>query len=153
MLLPVQIVRQCGFTLLEALVVLGVIVLALSVASVSFSAGAPERAARRASWDVASALRIAHARSVVGGMPVAFSIDVAKRVWRIVPGEASGALRSAVDVRVLAVASEAARASEGRIWFYPDGSSTGGRVTLSSGSVTYVVGVHWLTGAIEIAGP
>ncbi len=37
------------------------------------------------------------------------------------------------------------------IRFYPDGSSTGGRNTGSSGEGKYLVDVDWLTGRVSIA--
>jgi general secretion pathway protein H len=37
-----------------------------------------------------------------------------------------------------------------RIRFFPDGSSTGGRITLRSGRREWHVNVSWLTGAISI---
>jgi general secretion pathway protein H len=36
------------------------------------------------------------------------------------------------------------------IRFYPDGSSTGGRVTLAMGERKFHVDVDWLTGQVEI---
>ena len=36
------------------------------------------------------------------------------------------------------------------ITFYPDGSSTGGRVTLRDEDNGYVVDVDWLTGRIDV---
>ena len=38
----------------------------------------------------------------------------------------------------------------GGVRFYPDGSSTGGRVLISRGGHGYQVGVTWLTGRIAI---
>ena len=40
----------------------------------------------------------------------------------------------------------------GAIRFYPDGSSTGGRITVASGERKYLVDVDWLTGRVSIAG-
>ena len=38
----------------------------------------------------------------------------------------------------------------GAIRFYPDGSSTGGRITVSSGERKFLVDVDWLTGRVSI---
>ena len=38
----------------------------------------------------------------------------------------------------------------GRIRFFPDGSSTGGRVTLIGQGQTRVVDINWLTGEVRI---
>jgi general secretion pathway protein H len=46
--------------------------------------------------------------------------------------------------------SEQANESVGAIRFYPDGSSTGGRIDLSSDDVRYVIDVSWLTGTVMV---
>jgi general secretion pathway protein H len=38
----------------------------------------------------------------------------------------------------------------GAIRFYPDGSSTGGRITVTFGRTQYLVDVDWLTGRVSI---
>jgi general secretion pathway protein H len=38
----------------------------------------------------------------------------------------------------------------GRIRFFPDGSATGGRVTLIGQNQTLVVDINWLTGEIKL---
>ena len=38
----------------------------------------------------------------------------------------------------------------GAIRFFPDGSSTGGRITLSIDSMRYLVNVDWLTGRVKV---
>jgi len=40
----------------------------------------------------------------------------------------------------------------GRIRFFPDGSSTGGRITLQSGRREWHVNVSWLTGDVAVVG-
>ncbi|MCK7491838.1 MAG: hypothetical protein MZW92_09370 [Comamonadaceae bacterium] len=41
-------------------------------------------------------------------------------------------------------------AATGNIRFFPDGSSTGGAITVSGPKLAYRVNVDWLTGAIAI---
>ena len=40
--------------------------------------------------------------------------------------------------------------SIGRIRFYPDGTSTGGRVTLTGSGAKYDILVDWLSGRVKI---
>ena len=42
------------------------------------------------------------------------------------------------------------RAGEGAILFFPDGGSTGGRVTLSAGTAAWSADVAWLTGETRL---
>ena len=48
--------------------------------------------------------------------------------------------------------SEVEEGNRGRIRFFPDGSSTGGRVTLTSDERLYHVDVDWLTGQVRVRG-
>ena len=51
------------------------------------------------------------------------------------------------------VVSDSERLGEdgGRIRFFPDGASTGGRVSLALGDNEYHVVVDWLTGDVDVA--
>ena len=56
-----------------------------------------------------------------------------------------------IDLELLTVATElGGGGARGGIRFFPDGSSTGGRVTLSHGSRQYFVDVDWLTGRVSV---
>ena len=48
------------------------------------------------------------------------------------------------------VAAAQLRAGEGAILFFPDGGSTGGRVTLSAGTAAWSADVAWLTGETRL---
>jgi general secretion pathway protein H len=49
------------------------------------------------------------------------------------------------------VAGEASADGAARILFFPDGTSTGGRLTLSNATAGRTIVVHWLTGTIHDA--
>ncbi|PIV82132.1 type II secretion system protein GspH, partial [bacterium CG17_big_fil_post_rev_8_21_14_2_50_64_8] len=55
-----------------------------------------------------------------------------------------------IEVALFTAQSELMDAKTGAIRFYPDGSSTGGRVTLSRGERKYRVDVDWMTGRVKI---
>ena len=140
-------------TLLELLVVLVVLGLALSVVVPSFSSGSLERAARRASWDLAAALRETRSGAITGNTQTVFVLDPNARTYRFGRHPEPRVLPSDLDVRFLAATSEVASGGGARVRFFPDGSSTGGRITIAAGAVSYAIGVHWLTGRVEILGP
>ena len=50
----------------------------------------------------------------------------------------------------MAAASEQIDDSQGRVRFFPDGTSTGGRLTLTQNERKYYVVVDWLTGRVEL---
>lgn len=54
------------------------------------------------------------------------------------------------EIGVYTAQGEVVDANNAAIRFYPDGSSTGGRVTLAMGERKYLIDVDWLTGQTEI---
>jgi general secretion pathway protein H len=55
-----------------------------------------------------------------------------------------------IDLKLFTAQTEVENEHRGSIRFYPDGSSTGGRITVSSGERKYLVDVDWLTGRVAI---
>ena len=55
-----------------------------------------------------------------------------------------------IDLKLFTAQTEVTSEHSGSIRFYPDGSSTGGRVTVESGERKYLVDVDWLTGRVAI---
>ncbi|WP_246155916.1 GspH/FimT family pseudopilin [Thiohalocapsa marina] len=67
------------------------------------------------------------------------------------PEGRGGRLPAGIDIELVAAAAEMQSDRVGGIRFFPDGTSTGGRVILKRGDSGYQVGVNWLTGRILIA--
>ena len=55
-----------------------------------------------------------------------------------------------LELKLYTAQSEIVNERQGAIRFFPDGSSTGGRVTLASGERKFLVDVDWLTGKVSI---
>jgi len=55
-----------------------------------------------------------------------------------------------LELKLYAAQSEVSSERRGSIRFYPDGSSTGGRITVAAGERKYLVDVDWLTGRVSI---
>ena len=69
----------------------------------------------------------------------------------VVPGVSEARrLPQDLDFKLYTAQSEVTSETRGSIRFYPDGSSTGGRITVSSGERKYLVDVDWLTGRVSI---
>ena len=56
-----------------------------------------------------------------------------------------------LSIELLTIAGESRGAGVGDIRFNPDGSSTGGRISLADGQQRIAVGVDWLTGRVSVA--
>jgi general secretion pathway protein H len=55
-----------------------------------------------------------------------------------------------MELRLLTAAEEQTGQSTGRVRFYPDGSSTGGRIKLVAGARAWDVEIAWLTGEVRL---
>jgi general secretion pathway protein H len=138
-----------GFTLLELVVVLTLLSLLLIVLPPAIRGGG-DAGLRAAAHDVAAGLRRAQSEAVARNRAVAFVLDVNAHRFRVGAGGATRALPDDVALRLYTAGSELIDAATGAIRFYPDGSSTGGEITLSSETRDYHVAVDWLTGRVSI---
>lgn len=138
-----------GFTLIELLAVL--FILALVAALVVPSLGGRETVElKSAARTLAAGLRHTRNRALDDNRAAVLSLDVAKREFWL-PGERRvHKLPGRVDIVLFTARSEREGAERGAIRFFPDGSSTGGRITLSTDKQRYLVDVDWLTGRVSI---
>jgi general secretion pathway protein H len=136
-----------GFTLIELLVALAVLALALGLAGSYMRAPTSTQLGFTAS-DIAGALRLARAKAVAHNRPVAVAFDLASSRWRNGDGEWQ---RLPGGIGAALLAGRSAGASGNNIVFYPDGSSSGGRITLAQRDRQLAVGVDWLSGRVSIA--
>ncbi|HET7548377.1 MAG TPA: GspH/FimT family protein [Usitatibacter sp.] len=142
--------KAAGFTLLELIVVL---VLAAAIYAVLL--GVPLRGGssadlKAAARTLASALRQAQATAMATRHDATLTLDLEAREFRL-PGEKDARkLPSDIDLKLYTAESEVTSERTGAIRFYPDGSSTGGRITVYSGPRQYLVDVDWLTGRVSV---
>jgi general secretion pathway protein H len=119
-----------GFTLLEMLVVIAVMGLALGLLAY---AGPPHDRwlqTQAAARQITSAMRLDRGQAIATGRTVVFTLP-ALPSW-------------------LAVT---AQTPPGGLLFQPDGSSTGGQITLAEGARQIAINVDWLTGRISTNAP
>jgi general secretion pathway protein H len=138
-----------GFSLLELLVALALIAVLLAVA-VPALVLPPSVGLRSAADLVATGLRQARQSAMRDQRSVALLMDVEARLLQVEGGRKLRALPRDVQVELYTAQGELLGAGRGGIRFYPDGSSTGGRVTLSHRGLRAEVGVEWLTGRIRV---
>lgn len=142
--------RSAGFTLLELLVVLVLMVLVYSMAAPMFSTAKPGMELKGAARQLAAGLRKARSQAVTHKEPAALTLDLEGRRFEVSGDKESYRLPPTLDLTLFTAQSEARRGQVGAIRFYPDGSSTGGRVTLAVGQRKTHVNVDWLTGHVAI---
>ncbi len=142
--------RQPGFTLLEILValVIGVLLVALVPPLLSGLSGSVEL--RGAARQLAAGLRSARNQAVTRQQEAVLTLDLAQRRFGVSGDPRVIALPASVALKLYTAQSERLDQATGNLRFFPDGSSTGGAITVSGPKIAYRVNVDWLTGAVAI---
>ncbi len=143
--------RQGGFTLLELLVVLVVIGLMATVIPGFLLRESDALELDSATRRVTEGLRSAQNAAITENRDQVFELDVGQRQFLAGGAEAPVQLSSEIELRFVTARQEQTSLSAGRIRFHPDGSSTGGRITLEIRDLQSVIDIDWLTGLISIA--
>jgi general secretion pathway protein H len=138
-----------GFTLLELIVVLFIVVLGFSVVGINLSSGNDATELKVAARDIVSALRFARGQALISHQETTVTLDLAENTYTVSGRDRIYPIPKAIDVTVVTAQSELTEGSAG-IRFFADGSSTGGRITLELGKATWQIDINWLTGQIEL---
>jgi general secretion pathway protein H len=144
--------RTAGFTLLELLVVLGILAVAAIIAT---SLGGQRRAnslLRSAALELGAALRASRASAIRSNVEMTFIFDAAGRQYWVEGADSRQQLPDQLLAELVIPGAEQVGSAAGRFRFYPDGSSSGGQIVLRQGGSTAVVAVDWLTGNAQVKG-
>ena len=95
-------------------------------------------------------MRKARSEAVAQRRETLLTLDVEGRQFELSGDARVYRLAKDVQVEMFTAQSELLNGATGSIRFYPDGGSTGGRITLSSHNQKYAVDVNWLTGQVAI---
>lgn len=139
-----------GFTLLELLVVLVVMGLIYSIGLPLISAGMPGTELKGAARQLAAGLRKARSQAVTQKQEAVLTVDVEQHRFDLSGDRKSYALPAKIDITLFTAQSEMLHDKVGSIRFFPDGSSTGGRITVGYGDRKFNVNIDWLTGQVAV---
>lgn len=144
--------RQQGFTLLELLVVLVIASLIVVAVPQIFQRFAGAATLRHAAEQLTNDLRNAHLEALETHRMTAIEFDLPRKTYRFEDGASTKQLPD--DVSLTLTSTEIGRVSETKahIRFFPDGSSTGGRIELHAKNRQYVVLINWVTGRVQLNG-
>jgi general secretion pathway protein H len=135
-------------------VVLAIAALVLTAVPPLISAALPGVELKAAARRTLSSLRLARETAIRSGGDSVLIVDVEGRRLEL-PGYRSIVLPQRIDLKLEAASGEMLDEQRGAIRFFPDGSSTGGRIVLARGDRGaqrgYQVGVTWLTGRVRMA--
>jgi general secretion pathway protein H len=138
-----------GFTLFEVLVVLAIVGLVTAVVAPVLFRGLAGTQARSVAYEVAAALRQARGEAVAQNTDVAVTFDLGRRAYAVERSRPRP-VPDGVAIELYAASVEQIDAVTGGIRFFPDGSATGGQVTIGDGAARYAVDVDWLTGRVRV---
>ena len=139
-----------GFTLVELLVVLLIMSVLLVAAPIAFDRVLPGLQLRSDARDVTRVLREARAQAIRTNREATVTVDVAERTYRLGDDGTPQRISVGVTVTLKTAESELVEPDVGRIRFFPDGTSTGGLVSLERGGRTYNIAVDWLYGRVQM---
>lgn len=145
----VSCVRETGFTLLEMLLVLGLIAVIGLLAAMAMSGGLDGMRLRAGAKQLASELRYTRTQAIATGVPQSFSIDPRTRRWQAANGR-HGELPASLAVSFVGAREVQPSARVGAIRFFEDGASSGGRIDLRAGSALWRINVGWITGEVKV---
>lgn len=135
---------EAGFTLLELLVVIAILG-AMAAALAGYGATLP-RQHQDGVRELVTTLRLARAEAIRTGQPVPVAFDVAAA--RYGTGVPDHALPQGMRLSLRAI-REARVGNHPAVRFYPDGSSTGAELTVTTGAQVSRFEVRWITGQVR----
>ncbi|MDO9270921.1 MAG: GspH/FimT family protein [Methylobacter sp.] len=141
---------QRGFTLLELVVVLFVVVLGFSVIGLNLSSGSDSTKIKAAARDIVSALRYARGQALMTHQETTVALDLGNNSYRVSGRDKLYQIPEGIDITVVTAQSELTGKGTANIRFFADGSSTGGRITLERGQTVWKMDINWLTGQVEL---
>jgi general secretion pathway protein H len=147
---PHRHTTQAGFTLLEMIAALALIALAVGIIMPRLGLSRQAMALRETAVELASNLKLTRTASLTSNAETILIIDTGTRRYSAPGVVKSTAIPRDVGLSFTAKAADSTGAKRGGFRFRPDGTSSGGSITLRSGTNTAKVGVDWLTGAITL---
>lgn len=142
--------RSYGFTLFELIVVL---VLAAGITALStpiIAKALPGAELKFAARQLAAALRYARTYALSKDEEAVLTIDVETRTFEVTGRSQPYHISDDLVVTLVAADSEMLSDNKGGIRFYPEGGSTGGRISVQTEKKKLEVDVDWLTGKVRI---
>jgi general secretion pathway protein H len=138
-----------GFTLLELLVVLAIIGIVVALVPGFMLRSQPRIDVNVAARAIADGLRQTRSEAVLRNRQQVFALDVEARVFRA--GDSTPVrIDDGIVLSFRTARSELLDDGVGQIRYFPDGSSTGGLVSVTQGAWQADVRSDWLSGLVTV---
>ena len=142
--------QQRGFTLLEIMVVLAIAAIMMTVVPPLISKAMPGAQLKSATRQVAAGLRYARNSSLTTDKETTLMLDLESKSFNLSGQKKTYRIDEDLEITLLTADSEMVSENKGAIRFFPEGGSTGGRISLATEKRKYAVDVDWLTGKVRI---
>lgn len=133
--------------LLLVLLLLGLVYALVAPGLTEGSVGLEMKAATR---QLAAGLRKARSTAVTERRDALVTLDVEGRAFSVTGDPKTYALPERMELALFTAQSEQVQDKVGAIRFFPDGTSTGGRITIGFGESKQHIDVDWVTGRVTI---
>lgn len=143
--------RNRGFTLIEiivALVIAGMILAIVPLLLPNVIASTETKAAVR---ELAAGLKYARSLSIIKQKEITLTLNIEKKIYQVGKRQKKLKLPTDTQLTLVTARSEQHSLNQASIRFFPDGSSTGGRINLGNNNNMYSIDINWLTGKIKIS--
>lgn len=134
-----------GYTLLEMIAVLTILAITTAVAVPHFSGTIKHERLNQLGLRIARIMATARAQAIDQSRPADVVVDLRRRTIYAADGQ-TYALPNEISVQVVADRFGGAGQHGEAIRFYPDGSASGGRITLAATGETGNLDINWITG-------
>lgn len=138
---------DAGFTLIEMMVVLVLVALTLGLSLPAWNSRGSAQL-RPLTAQLAAELRMARSTAIIQNRPISFVFDPKARVYQVQGVGRPTALPRSVGLTLVTSKELVRDGGSARLVFFPDGSSTGGKLTLFDRKDSMTIHVEWLTGAV-----
>ncbi|XOV77654.1 MAG: Tfp pilus assembly protein FimT/FimU [Aestuariibacter sp.] len=139
-----------GFSLIELLMVILLISLLSGIVLVSAAKSTKRSMVQNRVNELAQALKYTRGQAMLTREPQKLVLDLEDKTFYIPQKQQTISLPRSLKVTFTAAISGKERDSMGIVLFFPDGSSSGGRIKLNSDDKAWLIGITWLTGEITL---
>lgn len=139
-----------GFSLIELAVVLFIVVIGFAAVGINIATGNQTSQMKASVRDMLSALRYARGQALISRKETVVAIDLAENQYTVSNRNKVFHLDKDMEVTMVIAQDELDENEVGKIRFYPDGSSSGGRITLEWGELAEEININWLSGQVSL---
>ena len=139
-----------GFTLLELLVVLVLMLAITSIVLPQFSKSLSIFELQKGARETAAVLNVARHTAITEGREVIFALEPQSRSYTSTATNLRYPWPDGIEIRFQSKDVRVATDLTRRIVFNPDGSSSGARLTIATANKSYFIGIDWVTGQVRV---